>query len=312
VQGNKALSYEKVCRPYLDSVGAGSGPTIKKPFSGGQCATEYLVHGQLGGQDQAIGGLTPRLMTGPITFLGREEIATPGNPFPDSRRTLFNFQAAFGPSTVTVVWRASQEAPRTVRVERIDGQPDDCAPVPPIVTDPTPNPNPPTPIAPITIAPDIDIDVNVSIGPNGIAIINVGTGPITIDPFGDDDDGGGGGGGGLPPGDVGEPGDPVDTSEGGEAEDEAPEGEVLVGLRIFILSAPKNANLYRPGVYRGVCYVYMGTSEGLDHDPAGAMMTEDQFVFAEKDNLTKWKVLSNKGYNLRITPYYRKATVEEN
>jgi hypothetical protein len=80
---------------------------------------------------------------------------------------------------------------------------------------------------------------------------------------------------------------------------------MLWGLRIGVLEAPSSARQYAPGVYRGACYVYMGDSDGLDHDPAGAMLRDGQFVLAERDYLTRWRVAANPGYNLRVTPYYK-------
>jgi hypothetical protein len=80
---------------------------------------------------------------------------------------------------------------------------------------------------------------------------------------------------------------------------------MLWGLRIDIDTVPLGAKLYAPGVYRGVAYIYMGDDDGLDHDPAGAMLTDGQFVLAERDYLTKWRVAANDGYNLTVTPYYK-------
>jgi hypothetical protein len=51
----------------------------------------------------------------------------------------------------------------------------------------------------------------------------------------------------------------------------------------------------------------MGDEDGLDHDPAGAMLRSGQFVLAERNYLTKWKVTANDGYNLSVTPYYKDA-----
>jgi hypothetical protein len=49
----------------------------------------------------------------------------------------------------------------------------------------------------------------------------------------------------------------------------------------------------------------MGDANGLDNDTAGATMASGQMVLAERDYLTKWRVVANDGYNLSITPYYK-------
>jgi hypothetical protein len=51
----------------------------------------------------------------------------------------------------------------------------------------------------------------------------------------------------------------------------------------------------------------MGGPEGLDQDYAGSMLSDGQFVFAEQDNLTRWRVAANIGYSWSVTPYYREV-----
>jgi hypothetical protein len=109
---------------------------------------------------------------------------------------------------------------------------------------------------------------------------------------------------GPPPG-GGQPGEPVETGVGGDAEGEAEDGEQLWALKINIIAFPPNPNEYAAGVYRAVCYVYLGDSNGLDHDPAGSMVRDGQLVLAERDYLTHWQVAANDLYNLRVTPYYK-------
>lgn len=124
---------------------------------------------------------------------------------------------------------------------------------------------------------------------------------------------GGGDGTGAPPGPPpggGEPGTSDTASPGSDADGEAPPGEMLWGLKIGINSTPEIPNTYAPGVYRGVCYIYMGDEDGLDHDPAGAMLRDGQFVLAERDYLTRWRVAANPSYNLTVTPYYKPIEAE--
>ncbi len=186
---------------------------------------------------------------------------------------------------------------------------------PPSYLPPTPRPGLPA------LPPRVNIDfpglgpvaVEVGINPSGQITVNLPDFGVSGETGGGNDGGGGNGGGGTapPPGDAGEPGDSEGTGEGGDAEGEAPEGSVLVGLKISLAETPKGAVQYTRDVYRGVCYIYMGTDEGLDHDPAGAMLRDGQFVYAEKENLTKWRVSANRGYNLSVTPYYREVETEE-
>jgi hypothetical protein len=49
----------------------------------------------------------------------------------------------------------------------------------------------------------------------------------------------------------------------------------------------------------------MGDENGLDHDPAGAMLRSGQLVLAERDGLTKYRVSANVGYSLTVTPFWR-------
>jgi hypothetical protein len=82
---------------------------------------------------------------------------------------------------------------------------------------------------------------------------------------------------------------------------------VLVGLKVDVLEAPPFAREFAPGIYRGAAYIYMGGDAGLDQDFAGSMLSDGQFVHAEKDNLTCWRVRANTGFRLRVTPYYREV-----
>jgi hypothetical protein len=107
-----------------------------------------------------------------------------------------------------------------------------------------------------------------------------------------------------PPGDVGQADTPETTGAGGESEGEAPEGSVISGLQIEILSQPVTASKFTPDVYRAVCYIYMGVPDNLALHFDGSLMTDNQFVLPQKDNLTNWKVVANSGYNLRVTPFY--------
>lgn len=109
------------------------------------------------------------------------------------------------------------------------------------------------------------------------------------------------------PGDPGDPGDPRNTGDGGDTEGEAPPDTELVGLKINLTKIPSHAKQYADGVYRGALYAYMGTNAGLDQDYAGSMVSDGQFILAERPGLTKWRVVANPGYSVRVTPYYREV-----
>lgn len=308
-------SLKAFCDPYWQQSGV-DGFVAEPPFTGGQCPTFYTVN--IGGNNFDIScNLVPftgqvQGVRGPIRgvrFIART------SPLPNPNcgdRGVFQIQNGSGVwETVAAGGQGGLASAGITSVVRGDGQSDNCGDLPTeIKPGPTPPPDPgPTPGPEPTDDPDGGPFPRIPI-------------PPFSDPFGDFpfdfpglDDGlgggsGGGGGGGAPPGDVGEPGQSEDTGEGGDADGEAPEGSVIVGLKIDFAAEPRGGVEYRPGVYRGVCYVYMGTDEGLDHDPAGAMLRSGQFVYAEKDNLTRWAVSANRGYNLRVTPYYRQVETE--
>lgn len=309
VQTTVAPRVEKACRPYLSDLGFSSGPKITQDFTGGQCATTYLVRGDAINPSTGalLGNFPYGFFVGPLSIERESEPECSPGQVSVPRTVLVH---AGGRFELVAAQCAAFNPLGPIQVIRDDGLPDDCGNPVPVVEPPPPIVPPPSNPFRFNPSADIDIDIDVRIGPDGDIVFNIGTGDITVDPF-PDGGGGGGGDGGPPPGDVGEPGAPVDTGDGGDVDGEAPPGAVLTGLRIDFNAPPVGGNEYKEGIYRGVCYVYMGTSEGVDHDPAGSMLRDGQFIFAEKDNLTHWFVSANRGYNLRVTPYYRPVEVEE-
>lgn len=308
--GRRQARVERACRPYLDSIGYGEQPSIEVPFRGGQCSDVYTVNytlnpdnaGSTTGFLQARGPIAgirrEQAQTGSwITTLGCHGLVLSGSPncrqIAEQGFAYRNIGGAKAP--------ADGPGPRINSITPCGL--DNCGSPPPDITYPVP-PTPGPVREPFVRVPDIDVDIDIEVNPDLTIDVDFGTGPITIDPFGDE---GGGGGAGEP----GTPGSPSDTGAGGDAEGEAPEGQVLTGLRIDFVEPPIGGNEYAPGVFRAVCYIYMGTAEGLDHDPAGAMLRSGQFVYAEKDFLTRWAVSANAGYNLRVTPYYSPLEGEE-
>lgn len=305
------LYYRNLCSEYLGSgvptQVAGSAP----PFAGGQCAgvaykptiaaRRWSFDGStdLGIITQETSGAT----IGPFT---RARLGTT-NAQGRSQNLLIVRPDGTTQSVELFSWAAFANPVYIVSVERLDGLPDDCGDFPgqyaPATPNPTPDPRPGPVQGPSNFPfPGIDITVNN----DGDVVIDYGDGepPDVIIP-GDEEPGGGGGG--AAPGDQGEPGETESTGDGDETEGEAPPGEVLVGLKLDLVAAPPFAKVFAPGVYRGGAYIYMGGEGGLDHDFAGSMLIDGQFVSAEKDNYTRWKVVSNSGYNWAVTPYYREV-----
>lgn len=335
--GDTAANYEKACRPYLEDIGYGAGPQIDKPFDGGQCATNYTVEvrgnvnvidcntgnvfnagpafNARAGIRGPISGLTLALTGGGACGPTSSEVrGVDGNGLP------FSFPGLNG---VNQSSRVSYTGV-TFTLLREDGQPDNCGNPAPIVTGPVP-PSAPGPVRePFAPSPGTDIDIDLTIGPTGDITFNIGVGPVTIDPFGDGGDGGDGDGdnpgidqpgtapsSGLPPGDIGQPGEPSETPPGGSAAGCAPANSVLVGIKIFIVAAPEFGSEYDPQVRRGVCYAYMGVPGNLALEPSGVALRSGQMLFAPLDNLTCWQVVANTGYVLQVVPYYRALELDE-
>lgn len=304
-------SIGRICEPYLDG-NMWDGPELAPPpFEGGQCpGVAYLVTFQL---RRFIGGewiyTNPNqtVATGPVS-IGK---ASPDDVGGCEAQGLFVGNAAVlnGNGTVARVLANNcvDILPGYIigAVTRADGQPDTCGSLPPTLV---PGPNPPPDPGPLpgpepTDNPDPDNPIPIiPIPPYDDPVF----GPVPI--TGPDDDfggGGGGGGGGFDYGPIGSPGTPQPSSGDDNASGEAPDGFELTGLKVDFQVIPPKANQFKEGVYRGVCYAYLGTVEGLDLDPAGATMRSGQFIFAERPRLTRWEVSANSGWSILVTPYYR-------
>lgn len=305
-----------VCGPYLE--GLGENPDegfIEPPFEGGQCYTEYsyiysFLNPNTGLNEDSNQTVSGRIIGLSVVFNANGQTKSGG-----IRRQL-NPTSSIDFIPLGTTFNGSDLNQSIRNVQRQDGMPDDCG-NPPTDVQPPATVTPGTPIVPtITVnLPGVGpTTINIDLGPDGTPTICAPDVEvcIDIDPSveiglpGGDGTGGDGTGGGPPPGDIGTPGT-GDTAGGndGDAEGEAPDGSVLVGLELNLTTIPEDARLYAPGVYRGVCYVYMGAPGNLDHDPAGAMVRDGQFIFAEVDNLTAWRVASNAGYVINVIPYYR-------
>lgn len=309
-------AWSGICGPYLDSIGESPTPGgIAPQFTGGQCAgvsyvltyqyNSVLANGQLIEPPE----VRTATITGPI-------LAVRGAGSPEFQRIEVVRGNGIGTLRSGSCPQGCYKNIKVNSVVRADGQPDVCGDPPPLYDPPKIKPGLPTlpPTTPVDLPGIGPVDFGFEFSPSGainVSLPDVGVDFTVEDPFGLGGDGGDGGGGPAvpPPGDVGAPGTPQTTGEGGEAAGEAPPGSVLVGLRVQVLTVPSNRNRYTEEVYRGAYYVYMGVPGLLDLDPAGAMVRLDQFIFAEKENLTAWRVRANSKYVIRVTPYYRSAEV---
>lgn len=320
VPGAAAAAFEGVCRPYLDEIGYGQAPVIDKPFSGGQCSIQYFVQYSYNtvNTDGSPGQtFTPEVgpILGPIRGISREGV--PGN-----------YQAVItsgnGVRSVVNSSSAPQGGLENLKIVQFfvagGGSGPDCGNPPPVIRGPVPPPAPGPVREPFTPSPGTNIDIEVTIGPTGEITFNIGGPSIVIDPFGGGSGGGDGPGGdepgtapgsGLPPGDIGQPAAPVATDPSGKAAGCAPPNSVLVGVKIAILPPLPQVSQYDAEVWRGVCYVYMGTLGNLALNPEGVALRSGQMLFAPLDNLTCWEVNANLNFKLSVTPYYRALEPQE-
>lgn len=303
-----------ICEPYLDSIDESpSTGGLDNGFAGGQCpGVLYNVRARVTLPNNPP-QITEANLVGPLRY-NQDLAAYPDNPGCTGGNSWKRFSIAGSTQTAIISWVGCGAGLEVLSVTPLNGGSNDCGDPPPLYDPPKVKPGlpvvgpqpidlpgiGPTPIE-ITFNPDGTLNVDL---PDLNTNFDV---PVDIGLELGGGDGGGGGGDGPPPGDVGNPGSASDTGPGGDAEGEAPEGSVLTGVRVQILSFPSSRNKYTEEVFRGAYYVYMGVPGLLDLDFGGAMVRTDQFFFAEKDNLTAWRVRANTNYELRATPYYREV-----
>lgn len=249
IDSRAAEAYEGVCRPYLDSIGAGVGAGIGLPFEGGQCAgTYYFVvlrfynptTGAPSGDAQYEGFGPVRIVASGNQAPGPGSSCAEGQTYYPGRALAFNGveRVSFGGGcAVRQTWEVLSITPRS-------GEPDNCGNQPPIVDQPQPDPTPTPNPEPFKPAPDIDLNFDVTLNFDGSVNIDIGTGPIVINPFGGGDGDGGGGepGVGNPPGEP-EPGPVIPGGNGGFGGDdelgEPPAGRRWVGVCLAITQRPE-------------------------------------------------------------------------
>lgn len=312
-------NYEKLCGQYLDDIGEKPAePKFSPQFTGGQCNTLYRV--QISSQSRNPNlNCTPgqtltqsfdvRDVPGPIRRVGWEFSGPQGScgETPIGIRMVIQTDSgpvfAGSPGSNSRGYIASGTRVNSVTVTREDGLPDDCGDSPDRDIEPPPPITTPLPPISIEINPDFVVDIDVQVDVDGT--INVtyqpdSTEPVTVpvSPPGE------GGPKDAIPGQDEETGTAGDGSDG-VAEGEAPEGQVLAGVKVDLVTAPPGANVdFRGGpLYRGACYCYLGLEGNLDLQPEGAIFRPGQFFFAPEGS-THWRVVAGLGYNLSVTPYY--------
>lgn len=308
---------ERACRPYLDSIDPASGPIIAPPFRGGQCPVNYTVRADrysllTGALSQAGQVLTGSIL-GPLSFAANPSSPPPGG-CPVGGGEYDPGSRIVGAGGVILSLSGSGCSSfhpqfRNVQVTRNTAGADNCGTLPPDIVGPRPDPTPTGP-GPIRFnpGPSVDVDISVEVNIDGTLTINVGTGPVTIDPFADPAPTGGGGGDPGDPTDPGSPGGGGSTGTGGEEDGMAPPGQEIVGLLVTVTTAPGDANRFDNNSkqpFRGIGYVRMGYPGRLGLDISGGTVISPQFFHAPQRGLTNWAVSANIGFNLTIVPYYR-------
>lgn len=313
-------AWGSICEPYLDSLGEWPGDgTLAPPFRGGQCPVSYnatweqrTYNGNTLSYEWVPRSYTGGALLGPVTVDAGPGVGGCPSGTSESTETL---RGSNGTAVLIGFGGCSDVSPgyRNLVLTRADGQSDNCGSVPPLYDPAPPRPGLPSiPRTPVRIPGIGPVDIDVTFDPDGninVDLPDIGVGVELPNPFDGPGDGGdgGGGGGGPAPGDDGQPGGGVTAAPGEDAEGEAPPGQVLVGLKMNMTTIPESAREYAAGRYRGAAYIYMGGSAGLDQDFAGSILEDGQFVYAEKDNLTRWRVRANNGFVFNVVPYYREA-----
>lgn len=298
-----------LCRPYLDSIGESPTPgaLTGEAFDGGQCSgTTYQVSCQTtvfaNGLCQPTTNPFSLQVPGPVRGPFTDSVSPPpGGPLCGGAAGTRVYLRTGPSQNITVLAGGSFGARISgLSVTPVTG-PNNCGDQPLDYTPPAPRPGLPPyrPTAPVPGTGD-EVEVDFEFNPDGSITVQLpGLGVETTI--------GGGGGDGRPPGDIGQPGSPVDTGEGGADDGEAPPGQVIGALKLNLVDPPPSASEFYANVYRGGAWVYMGTTDGLAVHEDGGFLTDGQLVFPKQENLTRWRVVARVGFNWRVTPYYREA-----
>lgn len=319
-----SVNMEVACRPYLDNIGYGQGPQLKKPFEGGQCAgVAYRLQGTLT-WDVLIcstGGVVANSepASTEIIFIGPIVSITPRYFDPGAcgnRSFTFDVVHDGGNQTSTAFFKTnatnrSFNAKFSGSALDATGVGGPCGSPPPELIDPVPPPTPGPDTEPYNPGPDIDIDITVNLTPDSLIEVNLGLGPVLINPFG----GGGDGGGGEPGLDpdtsppAPEPGPELPGGNGGFGGDDGfgppPAGRRWVGCCITITDTPQNASAI-PGSEPEDVYPSVIGNIRLVFDAAGNRQTDTPIRILAK-YVCVWEPvqkLNPIGVNVDLLPGY--------
>jgi hypothetical protein len=188
-------------------------------------------------------------------------------------------------------------------VSRQDGQPDTCGDLPNEYRPPGYPPLPP--IGP----PDTDNPPPGGDGEDDVEVDDDGN--IRICENGDCSDPTSPGGGGDPSEDPGEEdGDPQENDpnnpQDGDITGCAEDGKILTGIKIEITQTPPSEVPGAGGLYRKVCWVWMGPSQDqLDLLVDGRYLEDGQFVIPDSNNCRCYKVRPSPLWGLRVQAFSR-------
>ncbi len=322
--------YERVCRPYLDSIN--EGPTTEgnysPPFSGGQCSNLLYNVGWFWDSavyqewvpipgicedrtltSSGVGTAIAEAVYGPIEYGGTVIVngdvkAVVSFSFPQGvRQTVQADTPLF--STVALCPGGFQSVSGDrIQVTVVGGGSDNCG-------DPDNEYKPPRypPNMPLIGPPDI---TNPPPGGDGEDDVEVDPdGNIRICENGDCSDPTPPGGGGDPSEDPGEEdGDPQENDpnnpQDGDITGCAEEGKILTGIKIEITQAPPAEVPGAGGLYRKVCWVWMGPSQDqLDLVADGRYLEDGQFVIPDSNNCRCYKVRPSPLWGLRVQAFSR-------
>jgi len=310
--GNQ-MFWSGMCDPYLDTVNEGptSDGNLAPPFTGGKCATPYIMStnscswGPTGNsQGCVLASFPPR--PGPIQ---RVESLPTTNTGPGGFTTSGRKRIVWADGTVTeaggkVVSNDTgiTRSIVTVSVARADGQPDSCGNLPNEYQPPRyPTGLPPLPPPTIDL-PGLGDGWDVTINPDGT--FNVCFGDECTPDINPD------GTGGDPSEDPGEPdGDPKENDPGDPSDDTiegcAEEGNVLTGIKINFTQIPQNVSGPLDYYYR-VCYVGFGPDLDLiDLVIDGKLIKDGQFVIPDSEFCKCFRVVVSPGWGLSVQAYSR-------
>lgn len=308
--------YERVCRPYLDSIN--EGPEAEGSYgpewsgAGGQCdnkiygSTITYRTGSVNTSGQIVWGEVRTAnancgvagvnLRGPVSF----SVTTSGNRI---YRRFVGKSNTFGASVDVSVNTPFQLFGTSLTLCSGQGTEAGC----PLPENQYKPPRYPTDLPPIgppdtsTPPPGGDGGDDVTVDPDGnIRICENGD---CSDPFSP-------GGGGDPSEDPGEEdGDPNENDPNDPTDDItgcASEGQILTGIKIEITQIPVGENPGSGGFYRNVCWVWMGPSQDqLDLVTDGRFLESGQFVIPDSNNCRCYRVRPSPLWGLSVQAYSR-------